>query len=83
MIGASGFSVDGVSETVRGFAAVKREMIRCANLRQLLVASDKFGKVGLARVAELDVLDTVFVDALPDTGLHDALISSGVTVSLA
>jgi DeoR/GlpR family transcriptional regulator of sugar metabolism len=83
MIGASGFSEDGVSETVRGFAAVKREMLRRAAVKQLLVGSDKFGQTGLARVAGLNALDTVFVDARPASDLLAALETAGVEICVA
>lgn len=83
MIGASGLSKEGVSETVRGFAAVKREMLRQASLRQLLIGSDKFGQMGLARVAELNDLDTIFVDVKPKKELRTALDASDVDIRVA
>lgn len=83
MIGASGFSSGGVSETVSGFAAVKREMLRRASLRQLLISSDKFGQKGLARVAALSDLHTVFADARPRNALLTELDAAGVDVLVA
>ncbi|MBD3677860.1 MAG: DeoR/GlpR transcriptional regulator [Rhodobacteraceae bacterium] len=83
IIGASGISDEGVSETVRGFAAVKKEMLRRASRRQLLVGSEKFGKDGLARVTRLDGLDTVVTDARPDGSLLRALSKSGVEIVVA
>jgi len=83
MIGAAGFSTDGVSEMVRGFAAVKRQMLRQASLRQLLVGSEKFGQKGLARVAKLAKLHTIFVDARPKDDLLAALEFSGVDIRVA
>ena len=50
MIGSSGFSAEGPSETVRGFAAVKRMMLTRAAKRHLLIGSGKFGRKGLTQV---------------------------------
>ncbi len=83
MIGASGFSANGVSETVHGFAAIKREMLRRAGLRQLLIGSEKFGQDGLARVADISALSTVFTDAQPDEDLRGALKQAGVSIHVA
>ncbi|MEM9636375.1 MAG: DeoR/GlpR family DNA-binding transcription regulator [Pseudomonadota bacterium] len=83
MIGTSGFSAEGVSETVHGFAAIKREMLRRAGVRQLLVGSEKFGQKGLVRVAGLEGLDTIFVDARPQKKLLAALDAAGVDIRVA
>ena len=83
MIGASGLSVEGVSETVPGFAAVKREMLRRAGTGQLLIDSNKFGLTGLAHVAPMDGLDTVFTDQRPAGGLLAALASGNVDIRVA
>ncbi|WP_259650533.1 DeoR/GlpR family DNA-binding transcription regulator [Roseobacter sp. OBYS 0001] len=83
MIGASGLSVDGVSETVRGFAAVKREMLRQASLRQLLIGSEKFNQSGLARVVGIDELHSIFVDVRPQNELLAALKRGGVDIHVA
>lgn len=73
MIGASGLSPDGVSETVSGFAAVKRAMLRRAKGRHLLIGSHKFGTTGLVNVGSLGALDTIISDALPDDPLLAAI----------
>lgn len=83
MIGASGFSADGVSETVRGFAAVKRQMLRQATQRQLLIGAQKFGLRGLARVTALEDLHTLFTDAKPKQDLLAALQAAQVTIRVA
>lgn len=72
-IGASGLSVEGPSETVRGFAAVKRMMLNRAARRHLLIDSQKFGRKGLAHVGELGDLDSVVVDSRPKGDLLSAL----------
>ena len=83
MIGASGISKEGVSEVVHGFAAVKRQMLRQAALRQLLIVSDKFDQRGLARVAGIEDIDTAFVDAKPKNGLLEALENAKVDIRIA
>ena len=80
MIGASGLSVEGPSETVRGFAAVKRMMLNRAAKRHLLIDSQKFGRKGLAQVGELGDLDSVIVDVRPKGELFSAL--QGVEIDI-
>lgn len=79
-IGSSGVSLDGPSETVRGFAAIKRAMLQRAIHRHLLVDSDKFGRRGLAQVGGLCDLSTVIVDKKPTGDLQSALAAAGVEV---
>ncbi|GAB4385132.1 DeoR/GlpR family DNA-binding transcription regulator [Albidovulum sp.] len=83
MIGASGLSADGPSETVQGFAAVKRVMLGRARQRHLLIDSQKFGRKGLARVGELADLDTVVVDRRPAGDLLAALRAANVAILVA
>lgn len=83
MIGASGLSEEGISETVHGFAAVKREMLRRARACQLLIDSEKFGRMGLARAGALDQLDTLFTDMRPKAALLAALEAENVEVCVA
>jgi DeoR/GlpR family transcriptional regulator of sugar metabolism len=80
MIGASGLSAQGPSETVRGFAAVKRMMLARAAHRHLLIDSRKFGRRGLAHVGELSELDSVIVDTRPTDDLSSALVAAGVEI---
>lgn len=83
MIGASGLSEEGISETVRGFAAVKREMLRRATSRHLLIDSEKFGISGLARVGSLEDLTDVFTDTRPKATLLAALEAASVDICVA
>lgn len=83
LIGASGLDSGGISETVRGFAAIKRAMLASARAAHLLVDSGKFGQTGLAQVGRLDALDSVVVDTLPDTGLLQTLTTTDVEVIVA
>ncbi|SHH30547.1 DeoR/GlpR family DNA-binding transcription regulator [Marivita hallyeonensis] len=83
MIGASALSEEGISETVRGFAAVKREMLRRAATCALLIDSEKFGITGLASAGKLDELDVLFTDARPRTGLLAALRAAQVDIVVA
>jgi DeoR/GlpR family transcriptional regulator of sugar metabolism len=83
MIGASGLSSEGPSETVRGFAAVTRMMLSRAAKRHLLIDSHKFGRKGLAHVGEMADLDSVVVDTQPEGDLIAALKASDVDVVVA
>lgn len=83
MIGASGLSSDGPSETVRGFAAVKRMMLSRAAKRHLLIDTRKFGLKGLAHVGDMADLDSVVVDARPKGELLASLNGADVEVIVA
>ncbi|ASP19262.1 glycerol-3-phosphate regulon repressor [Antarctobacter heliothermus] len=83
MIGASGLSEEGPSETVRGFAAVKRVMLRQGARRHLLIDEQKFGRKGLALVGSLDALDTIITDNKPKGDLLSALDLADVHISVA
>lgn len=80
MIGASGLSIEGPSETVRGFAAVKRVMVQRAAKRHLLIDSHKFGRKGLAHVGKLADLHSIVTDARPKGELLSALDGAEVEV---
>jgi DeoR/GlpR family transcriptional regulator of sugar metabolism len=83
IIGASGLSVEGPSETVRGFAAVKRMMLRQSVHRHLLIDSQKFGCKGLALIGSLDELETIVVDSKPSGKLLGALEGGGTRILVA
>ncbi len=83
MIGASGLSMEGPSETIRGFAAVKRMMLARAAKRHLLIDSEKFGRVGLAHVGDLDGLDSIVTDTKPKGDLLNAINSAEVDILVA
>ena len=83
MIGASGLSSEGPSETVRGFAAVKRMMLSRAAKRHLLIDSHKFGRKGLAQVGEMADLNSIVVDARPKGELLTSLDGADVEVIVA
>ena len=83
MIGSSGFSEEGPSESVRGFAAVKRMMLHRAAVRHLLIDSDKFGRKGLAHVGDLADFHSVVVDVRPQGALLSALEGAEVQISVA
>jgi len=80
MIGSSGFSKEGPSESVRGFAAVKRAMLQRAAARHLLVDSEKFGSKGLAHVGDLSTLKSIVVDKRPEGPLLSALTAANVEI---
>lgn len=83
MIGASGLSAEGPSETVRGFAAVKRVMLQRASKRHLLIDSQKFGRKGLAHVGELAELHSIVTDERPKGALLSALTGADVDIIVA
>lgn len=83
LIGATGLSPDGPSETVRGFAAVKRMMLSRAAKRHLLIDSYKFGNKGLAHVGEMADLHSVVVDSRPNGALLAALDHAEVDIVVA
>lgn len=80
MIGSSGVSVEGPSESVRGFASVKRMMMQRAEHRHLLIDSQKFGRKGLAHVGELSDLHSVVVDKRPTGDLLSGLVAAKVEI---
>jgi len=82
-IGASAISTDGVSESVRGFAAIKRTMLARSKSRHLLIDSEKFGGSGLSRVGVLSQLTSIVVDAPPDPKFARALKLANVEVHIA
>lgn len=83
MIGATGLTEEGPSETVRGFGAVKRMMLNRATKRHLLIDSQKFGRKGLARVGALADLTSVVVDTPPEGELRAATKAAGVHILVA
>ncbi|WP_209507094.1 MULTISPECIES: DeoR/GlpR family DNA-binding transcription regulator [unclassified Ruegeria] len=83
MIGSSGFSAEGPSETVRGFAAVKRMMLTRAANRHLLIDSGKFGRKGLSQVGDLTNLDSIVSDTKPTGELLNAINGAEVDVLVA
>lgn len=83
IIGSSGFSVQGPSEMVRGFAAVKRMMLQRATKRHLLIDSGKFGRKGLAHVGDLEGFDSIVTDARPTGDLIGGIEAAGVDIRVA
>lgn len=82
-IGAAGLSDEGPSESVPGFAAVKRAMIARSGETHLLIGSRKFGRVGTANVSRLDRLASVIVDEGPESDLSAALMAARVGIIIA
>ena len=83
LIGSSGLSEAGPSESVRGFAAVKRMMLLRAARSHLLIDSDKFGRRGLAHVGALSELESIVVDRRPREDLLSAIEAASVELVLA
>jgi DeoR/GlpR family transcriptional regulator of sugar metabolism len=79
-IGASGLTVEGPFETVRGFAAVKRAMLSQSRHTHLVIDGGKFGRDGLNKVVPLGELSSVIVDTNPKADLLSALTQSRVEV---
>ncbi|MCP3971268.1 MAG: DeoR/GlpR transcriptional regulator [Rhodobacteraceae bacterium] len=83
LIGASGLTESGVSETVRGFAAIKRTMLERSGKVHLLIDCGKFGQSGLVRVARLDRITSVVSNRGPEMALGDVLADQGIDVMVA
>ncbi|SDX47922.1 transcriptional regulator, DeoR family [Litoreibacter albidus] len=83
LIGASGLSEGGPSETIRGFAAVKRTMLRQCRMSHLLIDGRKFGREGLAQIGNLSDLTSVVSDQDPTAELAKSLRHSNVEVLVA
>ena len=83
VIGASAVSVDGVFETVPGFAAVKRVMLAQATQGVLLILGKKFGARGFRQAARLEALGAIIVDQMPPDDLAHALEKNRVKILLA
>lgn len=83
MIGASGLTAEGITEAVRGFAAVKRAMLAASGAGHLLVDSGKFGQNGLSLVGRLAELSSIVTDRSPQEELANALETEGVDCVLA
>lgn len=82
-IGASAVSPAGVSETVRGFAAIKRTMLARSAAAHLLIDGSKFDRDGLARVSALSEIATIVTDRAPEGALAAALQAARVEVHVA
>lgn len=82
-IGASGLSEEGPSESVPGFAAVKRAMLSRAARTHLLIDSEKFGRFGTANVGALAALSSIVTDRDPEGDLLRALVRANVDVTIA
>jgi DeoR/GlpR family transcriptional regulator of sugar metabolism len=80
LIGASGLSAEGPSETVRGFAAVKRVMIQRAVERHLLIDSGKFDRKGFSLVGSFSDLTSIVADRRPKGELLSAIASADVDI---
>ncbi len=82
-IGASGLSLEGPSESVPGFAAIKRAMLGRAAKSHLLIDSEKFGRFGTAKVGAPNALSSIIVDRAPDGDLLAALEGAEVKIVIA
>ncbi len=77
-LGAAGIAETGVTESVQGFDAVKRRMLRQARARHFLIDASKFGSVHFAHVAGFDGFRTLFTDRAPDGAMAEGLREGGV-----
>ncbi len=83
LIGASALSKGGPSEAVRGFAAIKRAMLRRSAVSHLLIDREKFGRRGLSQFGDLGDITSVISDRVPDDDLGRALKGAKVEVLVA
>lgn len=68
-LGASGISEAGVTESVEGFDAIKRVMLRQSRWRNFLIDAGKFGQTHFAWAAGFDDFDLLVTDRAPDGAL--------------
>jgi DeoR/GlpR family transcriptional regulator of sugar metabolism len=80
-LGAAGLSEAGVTESVEGFDAVKRRMLRQSRSRHFLIDASKFGETRFARVAEFSDFQSLFTDRAPEGGIARLLHADGVEVT--
>ena len=80
IIGASGVSLDGPSDTISGAASVKRAMIARAMSTILAVTSNKFGRASLERVCSFEDISDVVTDAQPSPDFRQSLNEAGVEI---
>ncbi|RVV98702.1 DeoR/GlpR transcriptional regulator [Mesobaculum littorinae] len=76
-LGAAGIGVQGVSEAVEGFAAIKQAMLAQSARRHFILDASKFGRVHLSHVAAPGEIGTLVSDAAPTPDLHAALSAAG------
>lgn len=81
-LGASALSEAGVTESVEGFDAIKRRMMRQSRSRHFLVDASKFGETHFARVAGFDQFQSLCTDRSPGGPLGAALAAGGVQVRI-
>lgn len=82
-IGASGLTRDGVNEANAAAAAVKRAMLRRADLPMLLLDHGKFDRMGFETICPLKDLRHLVSDSAPNGELGAALARAKVQVHLA
>ncbi len=82
-LGASAIDGVAVTETVRGFDAIKRAMLAASGRAVVLVDSSKHGLGHLARVAPLEQVDTLVTDRAPAGALAEACARHRVEVVVA
>jgi DeoR/GlpR family transcriptional regulator of sugar metabolism len=73
IIGASGVTMEGPNDMVRGAVAVKRAMIARALSTILVATHDKFGRASLERICGFAPISAVVTDAEPPPGFRDAM----------
>jgi DeoR/GlpR family transcriptional regulator of sugar metabolism len=83
IVGSSGASRDGPSDTVPGSAAVKRAMIGRALSAILVIDSTKFGRVNLEHVCSFEDIADIVTDQEPPPDLKDVLLKAGTEIHVA
>lgn len=79
-LGATGISDVGVTEAVKGFASVKRAMIRQSRRCNFLIDASKFGQTHLTHVAKFDEIDTLISDKRPAAAFTEKLEKNNIKV---
>lgn len=82
-LGASAIDAEAITETVRGFDAIKRAMLAASRRAVVLIDSSKHGLSHFAHVAALSEVDLILTDRAPEPALARACDRHGVTLELA
>lgn len=77
-LGASALSMEGISEDIQGFAAIKKHMLDRAQETYFLIHAGKFDRNDFAHVVKLDLIDTLITDRRPFDAQRQYLASAGV-----
>jgi DeoR/GlpR family transcriptional regulator of sugar metabolism len=83
LVSCSGLSERfGLTDNNESEAQIRRLMLENSHRKFLLVDSDKFGRCKNYHIADLEGVETLFTDKLPDTGIIRVLSGENVSLEL-